>query len=172
MHILDTARLSLRTIEPGDAPFYRKLLNSPTFIAALGDRGVRTLEQARAALAEGPIAMQAALGHSLYLVARRGGRAIGMCGLIKRGTLDGVDLGYAFLPGEHGRGYACEAAQAVLDYAHKKLGISPVLAIVSPENEKSISLLKKIGFKFVTIVHLTPEDSGTHLYQHESSVQP
>ncbi len=167
MRVLATARLFLRAAEAGDAPFYLQLLNDPTFIANLGDRAIRTLAQARAALADGPIAMQAALGHSLYLVERHDGVAIGMCGLIKRETLAGVDLGYGFLEAWRGQGYAREAAGAVLEYAHRQLGLRRVLAIASPQNVKSISLLQNIGFSFVRIVHLSPDDGGTCLYAHE-----
>jgi RimJ/RimL family protein N-acetyltransferase len=167
MRILETPRLLLRTAEAGDAAFYGALLNSPSFIEQLGDRGVHTLEQAERALADGPGAMQARYGHSLYIVCTRNAAPIGMCGLIKREELDGVDLGYAFLPRHHGQGYAREAAAAVRDYAHETLQIQRLLAIVSAKNEKSISVLQKIGFNFVKIVRLRPDDSGTLLYAHD-----
>ena len=171
MLIASTARLTLRTADLDDAPFYLALVNSPPFLRQLGDRGIRTLEDACCALADGPIAMQAALGHSLYIV-EQAGRAIGMCGLIKRDELDGIDLGYAFLPDSQGKGFACEAGKAVLDYANKQLALRPILAIVSPGNEKSISVLQKLGFGFVKIIHLRATDTGTFLYRFESDTSP
>jgi RimJ/RimL family protein N-acetyltransferase len=108
--------------------------------------------------------MQAARGHSLYIV-EHAGRAIGMCGLIQREELDGIDLGYAFLPESQGQGFACEAGQAVLEYANKQLGMRRILAIVSPGNDKSISVLQKLGFSFVKIIHLRATDSGIFLYE-------
>src|SRR5665647_1932 len=118
MHILDTERLRLRTLAPEDAAFYLEVVNDPAFIEYIGDRGIRTLDAARKAIAGGPTAMQAALGHSLCLVELKDDDApIGMCGLIKRDTLPEVDIGYAFLPRFGGKGYATEAAAAVLAYA-------------------------------------------------------
>jgi RimJ/RimL family protein N-acetyltransferase len=164
MRILDTGRLVLRTIALDDAAFYLELINDPAFIEHIGDRGIRTLAGAREAIASGPIAMQAALGHSLYVVELKdGGAPAGMCGLIKRDTLDEVDIGYAFLPQYRGRGYACEAATAVLAYA-PTIGIRRLLAITAPANAGSIALLCKLGLRFQRLAHLTPEDPGTNLY--------
>lgn len=164
MHILDTARLRLRTIEEKDAPFYFNLVNSPPFLANIGDKGVRNLADARAGIAGGPMAMRAALGHSLYLVElKESGVAIGMAGLIKREALDDVDLGYAFLPPYFGLGYGYEAAVAVREHA-RALGLRRLVAITSPENTASNGLLEKIGMRFEKIIHMSPQDSGTRLY--------
>jgi RimJ/RimL family protein N-acetyltransferase len=167
MHILDTERLRLRTLGLDDAPFYLQVVNDPGFIEFIGDRGIRTIDAARKAIAEGPLAMQAALGHSLYLVElKQDGAPIGMCGLIKRETLPEVDIGYAFLPLFGGKGYATEAAAATLAYA-RTIGIRRVLAITSPGNAASNAVLKKIGMRFQELVHLTPEDTGTLLYSYD-----
>ena len=167
MHILDTERLRLRTLAPDDAPFYLEVVNDPAFIEYIGDRGIRTLDAARQAIADGPMAMQAALGHSLCLVElKQDGAPIGMCGLIKRETLPEVDIGYAFLPQFGGKGYATEAAAGVLAYA-PSLGIRRVLAITSPGNAGSNAVLRKIGMRFEEVVHLTPEDPGTLLYSYD-----
>lgn len=165
MVILQTARLSLRTVEEADAPFYLNLLNTREFIENIGDRGIRTLAAARDAIAKGPVAMQAALGHSIYLVELKdSGVAIGMCGLIKRDTLDDVDLGYAFLPPYFGQGYGHEAARAVLEHARGVLRMTRLVAITSPGNIASIALLEKLGMRFERMVHLHSEDTGTRLY--------
>jgi RimJ/RimL family protein N-acetyltransferase len=172
VHILATERLALRTVEPGDAAFYLELVNDPAFVEHIGDRGIHTLEDAEEALVLGPIAMQALRGHSLYVVELKetgvpdGQVPIGMCGLIKRESLDGVDIGYAFLPRYRGQGYACEAGKAVLAYA-PSLGIRRVLAITSPNNIASNYLLRKMGLRFERFVHLVPEDAGTNLYSIE-----
>jgi RimJ/RimL family protein N-acetyltransferase len=167
MHILDTERLRLRTLAPGDAAVYLKVVNVPAFIEFIGDRGIRTEDAARKAIADGPVAMQETLGHSLYLVERKeDGAAIGMCGLIKRETLPDVDIGYAYLPEYGGKGYATEAAAGVLAYA-PGIGIRRLLAITSPGNAASNAVLKKIGMRFDEIVYLTPEDPGTLLYSYD-----
>jgi RimJ/RimL family protein N-acetyltransferase len=165
--ILETARLRLRSATPDDAAFYFDLVNDPAFIEHIGDRGIRTLDQAREALLSGPIAMQETRGHSLYVAElKEGGAAIGMCGLIKRDTLDEIDLGYAYLPAWRGQGYAWEAARAVLDFA-PTLGIRRLLAITSPNNIASNGLLRKLGMRFERFIHLVPEDAGTNLYSIE-----
>jgi RimJ/RimL family protein N-acetyltransferase len=165
--ILATARLRLRTATPGDDAFYLALVNDPAFIEHIGDRGIRTLDEARSALIEGPIAMQQMRGHSLYVVElKHDATPIGMCGLIKRETLDGVDIGYAYLPGYRGQGYACEAGLAVLAHA-PALGLQRVLAITSPNNIASNRLLLKMGLRFERFVHLVPDDPGTNLYSIE-----
>ncbi|MFL6656820.1 MAG: GNAT family N-acetyltransferase [Massilia sp.] len=165
MQILETARLALRTIEITDAPFYLELLNTPDFIAHIGDRGIRTVDAARDAIASGPLAMQAALGHSIYLVALKAtGEAIGMCGLIKRDTLEHVDLGYAYLPRHFGKGYGYEAAAAVVEHARTALKMQRLVAITSPSNLASNGLLEKVGMHFEKIVYLNPNDLGTRLY--------
>jgi hypothetical protein len=148
-----------------DAPFYLNLLNTREFIANIGDRGIRTLAAARETIASGPVAMQAALGHSIYLVELKdSGVAIGMCGLIKRDTLVDVDLGYAFLPPYFGRGYAFEAAAAVVDHARDRLHMRRLVAITSPANAASNALLVKLGMQFEKMVYLSPDDPGTRLY--------
>jgi RimJ/RimL family protein N-acetyltransferase len=164
VHILSTARLRLRTAQPGDGAFYLALLNDPGFIEHIGDRGVRTLDEANQSLLDGPIAMQRERGHSLYVVELcADGTPIGMCGLIKRASLDGVDIGYAYLAAHCRQGYAMEAGLAVLDHA-ATLGLRRVLAITSPDNAASNRLLLKLGMRFEGIVMLAPEDAGTNLY--------
>lgn len=165
MHILDTERLRLRTIEEDDAPFYLSLLNSAPFIANIGDRGIRTLAAARAAIAAGPVAMQRTRGHSIYLVELKAtGEPVGMAGIIKRDTLAEVDLGYGFLPPHFGRGYATEAARALLVHARHTLGLHRLLAITSPGNDASHALLLKIGMRCEGLVKLTADDTGTRVY--------
>ena len=162
--ILATPRLRLRTADRGDADFYLALVNDPGFLEHIGDRGIRTREDAVQALLEGPIAMQDVRGHSLYVVELKdSGAPIGMCGLIKRETLDGVDIGYAYLEPYCGRGYAYEAGMAVLALA-PALGLKRVLAITSPNNLASNRLLRKMGLRFERFVHLVPGDAGSNLY--------
>jgi len=166
-HLLDTARLRLRTLAQGDAAFYLELVNGPAFIDAIGDRGIRTLPAARRAIVDGPMAMHRALGHALCLVElKHDATPIGICGLIKRDTLPGVDIGYAILARYSGQGYATEAAAAVLAHAAAR-GVKRVLAITSPGNAGSNAVLRHIGMRFEKVVHLAPEDPGTLLYAYD-----
>ncbi|MEO7497185.1 MAG: GNAT family N-acetyltransferase [Massilia sp.] len=164
MDIARTARLLLRTVTLDDAPFYLALVNDPQFIAHIGQRHIHSLAASRAALADGPIAMQAKFGHALYTVTLAAdATAVGMCGLIKRGTLPDVDLGYAFLPQFRGQGYAFEAAAAMLAHA-RALGLPRLMAIASPGNLASIGLLRKLGMVFVETRSFEPGDPGTSIY--------
>ena len=148
MTVLQTGRMALRRLTPADAPFIRDLVNEPSWIRFIGDRGVRTEEDARAYLLKGPIAMYERHGFGLWLCeAKATGEALGICGLIKRDTLDDVDLGFAFLPRHWGQGYAHEAAAAVLDYGRAVLELDRIVAITSPDNVPSIRLLEKLGLR-------------------------
>jgi [ribosomal protein S5]-alanine N-acetyltransferase len=144
---LETERLLLRPFALADAPFILRLLNEPSFIEHIADKGVRTLEGAEGYLREGPLASYAAHGHGLWMVAHgETGAPMGMCGLIKRDTLPEVDLGYAFVPEYWGLGFAREAARACLAWGREHLGLTGLLAIVSPGNTRSIGLLEDLGF--------------------------
>lgn len=156
--ILETERLTLRELHDGDAAFVLELLNSPGWIRFIGDRGMRTEDEARDYLAKGPIDMYRRLGFGLYAVLRRGDAApIGMCGLIKRDGLDDVDIGFAFLDQHAGQGYAFEAAQAVMAHGREVLGLQRIVAITSVDNDRSIRLLEKIGLRFEKLIPMKGE---------------
>lgn len=164
MEILKTERLRLRTINEDDAGFYLELLNDPDFIEHIGDRGLRTIEDARRHIADGPVAMQSARGHSLYLVEPLdGGAPLGLSGLIKRDVLEHVDIGYAFLPRARGKGYAFEAARGVVGHA-AGLGIRRLAAITNPANHASIQLLTRLGMRFERLATLAPDQDAVNLY--------
>lgn len=165
MIVTETARLRLRTITADDAAFYYALVNDPTWLEFIGDKGIRTVEQARTAIIDGPVAMQARHGHSLYVMERKeDGLALGLCGLIRRDSLPDVDIGYAIRPAYFGQGYTCEAAQAVLALARGPLGIRRVLGITDPGNTSSIALLHKLGLRFVEMKVLPPGARPTNIY--------
>lgn len=163
--VLETERLVLRQFAAQDIEFILELLNEPSFIRNIGDRGVRTIEGANAYIQNGPAASYAKNGFGLYLVKlRETDQSIGMCGLIKRDTLEDVDIGYAFLPKFWSKGYAVEATQAVKEYAKNRIGLSRLVAIVDPQNEASIRVLEKIGLKFEKMVRLSEDDIELKLF--------
>lgn len=148
-NVITTKRLFLREFVPADAPFILELLNDPGWLRFIGDRGLRTVEQAAEYIANVPAKMYARLGFGLWLVGlREGGEPVGMCGLLKRDTLEHVDLGFALLERHRGRGYAQEAAVACLDYGRQVLGLSRMVAITSPGNDDSAKLLERLGFRY------------------------
>jgi RimJ/RimL family protein N-acetyltransferase len=165
LNILETERLLLRQFYAEDAEFILELVNEPSFIQNIGDRGVRTFDDARAYILNGPVASYAKNGFGLYLVAlKKTGESMGMCGLIKRETLEDVDIGYAFLPKFWGKGYAVEAARAVRDFAKDVIGLKRIVAITDPANEGSIRVLEKIGLRFERMVRLSADDIELKLF--------
>lgn len=145
---LQTDRLLLEHFSFEDCEFILRLLNEPSFIENIGDKGVRDLEGARAYLRDGPMASYVANGFGLFRVGlKESGDCIGMCGLISREILDDVDIGYGFLPEFWGQGYAFESAAAVMRYGREQLGFKRIVAVVSPGNTSSVKLLQKLGMR-------------------------
>jgi len=157
MLIKETERLTIRPFELGDCDFVIRLLNEPSFIENIADKGVRNREQAAGYLHDGPLKAYREHGHGLYLVAlRESGQPIGMCGLIQRDCFQEVDLGYAYLAAFHGQGYARESGRAVLEYGAQVLGLKTVIAIVLPANRPSTTLLERLGFTRTDTVTMPP----------------
>jgi RimJ/RimL family protein N-acetyltransferase len=165
MPVLRTARLSLRHFDRADAPFIFELLNEPSWLQHIGDKGIKTLRDAERYIQDGPVTMYTRLGFGLYLVELTGsGESVGMCGLIKRDTLEHVDLGFAFLSRFWGNGYACESAAAVVSYAKMRLGIDRIVAITAPTNQTSSKLLLKLGFTLERSITATGGGQELMLY--------
>lgn len=162
MIVAETPRLIVRHFVKADADFFMRLLNEPSFIQNIADKGVRTTADAINYLSNGPIASYAEFGFGLNIVELKGSAvAIGMCGLLKRENLDDPDIGYAFLPEYWSKGYATESVGCVLNSAKQTFGLQRVLAITKVENRGSIRLLEKSGFKYREMVQLyegEPED--------------
>ncbi|MDQ3800246.1 MAG: GNAT family N-acetyltransferase [Acidobacteriota bacterium] len=155
MKIIETERLLLREITGDDAEFILELLNEPGWIRNIGDRGVRTIDGARAYIADRLSASYERFGFGLYLVElKESGAPAGLCGLVKRDSLEDVDIGFAFLERFWSKGYAFESASAVMDYAQSVLGLKRIAAIVSPGNQGSIKVLEKIGLHFERMIRM------------------
>jgi [ribosomal protein S5]-alanine N-acetyltransferase len=162
---LETPRLALSRLEPGDAPFVVALLNQPSFIANIGDRGVRSIEDAHRYLREGPMDMYEKHGFGLWRVVRKSdSTTVGMCGLLKRDNLPEVDIGYALLPEYWGAGFAFEAAEATLRHAAGKFGLKRVIAVVSQGNTASINLLEKLEFRYERLFAMRSDEPEVRLY--------
>lgn len=141
-----------------------ELLNEPSFVRNIGDRGVRTLADARRYISDGPVASYERFDFGLYLVElKETGVPTGICGLLKRDSLPDVDIGFAFLPRQWSRGYAFESA-AVMKYARDILELKRVVAITDPDNEASIRVLHRIGLKFDRLIKLSEADIELKLF--------
>jgi RimJ/RimL family protein N-acetyltransferase len=164
----ETDRLRLRRLSVDDVEFILRLLNEPSFIQNIGDRGVHTLDDARGYIVKGPITSYEKFGFGLWMVETKSPVApIGICGLLKRDALEDVDIGYALLPEFWSQGYALEAASAVVLYAREKFGLKRVAAVTNPDNQSSIRLLEKMGFKYERMVRLSEDSAEIKLFATE-----
>ncbi len=163
--VLETPRLLLRPVTLDDADLMLAIWNDPAFIRFVGDRGVRTLGEAKDAMTEGVLRLFDEFGYGPFCVVQKSGaERIGICGLFRREILDDPDIGFALLPPYRGSGYAPEAAHAVVVHAREDLGIKTLAAIVSPENGASIALLEKLGLSFERGITMPGEDEEISLY--------
>ena len=170
MIIIETERLALRHATLDDAEFILRLLNEPSFLRFIGDRGVRTLDDARRYIADRFIASYERNNFGLWIVERRASPgAIGISGLVKRDTLPDPDIGFAFLPEFWSKGYAFESAAAVKEHALGTLGLPRLLAITNDDNAGSIRIVEKIGLAFVRMIALSPGDAEVRLFALEGA---
>ncbi len=164
--VISTARLDLRELTVRDAPFVLELLNDPTFLRYIGDRGVRNLDEAHRYIVKGMLQSYERHGFGLWMVELRDDarRPIGLCGLVAREGLPLPDIGFALLPRWWSQGYAHEAATAVMAHARQALGLQRVLAIASPQNASSVRLLRKLGFAYERDVQMPGEAQPAALF--------
>lgn len=160
-----TDRLALRWLTHDDASLMLTIWNDPDFLRHVGDRGIRTLDDAATALAEGPMKLYSEYGYGPYRMGLRDcDTPVGICGLFRRDFLDAPDIGFALLPGYRSQGFATEAARVVVDYAGNGLGLRRLTAIVSPGNSASIVLIEKLGLRFEKMIIVPGDDDAVRLY--------
>lgn len=165
MKILETKRLILQKVSLEDVGVILELLNEPSFIQNIGDRGIRTLDDARGYIADRLIASYEKYGFGMYLViVKDTGASAGLCGLVQRDGLEDVDIGFAFLPRHWSKGYATEAALAVKEHAKDTIELKRLVAITDPNNQGSIRVLEKIGLEFEKVVRLSEDDIELKLF--------
>lgn len=172
MIILETERLILRHLSPEtDAEFILQLLNEPSFLRYIGDKNVRTLEDARLYILNGPVKSYEQNGFGLYRVElKENGAPIGISGLVKRDSLPDPDIGFAFLPDYWNNGYAFESAVAVMGYARETLRLKRILAITTPDNDASAKLLRKMGLRFDRMISLSQDAPEVRLFTSDGGV--
>ena len=148
MVLIETKRLRLREYTIEDAPFSYELMNSEGWLKYIGDRNIKTIPDAVAYIEKYYLPSYELNGHGAYIVIlKESGKPIGTCGLYKREDLKHPDVGFSFLTEYIGKGFAFEAAQAVLKFANDSLNIKTILGFTLPTNKDSIKLLQKLGLK-------------------------
>lgn len=167
-YLIDTERLGIRKFNEQDAGFIFDLLNSPGWLQFIGNRNIKTLEDARLYIINAPLFSYLKFGFGPYLVELKDTHTpIGMCSLIKRDSLEDVDLGFAFMPKYMKQGYAYEASSAVVQYARHELGIQKLAAITNTDNIASMHLLGKLGFQFLNNIKLPDEDEELFFFSYQ-----
>jgi RimJ/RimL family protein N-acetyltransferase len=160
--------LTLRWLSVDDAAFIVVLLNDPCWLRFIGDKGVRTEDDARRYILNGPVKMYGEYGFGLYLTELNdGGVPIGLCGLIRRDGLADIDVGFAFLPEYRKSGYALESAAAVIAHGENVLRLTRIVAITAPANRDSVRLLEKLGLRFERSLQLPNDAEEISLYARE-----
>lgn len=188
MEILETKRLILREMDENDDGFIFNLLNQPSFIKYIGNRNVHSVERAREIIRERYLPSYRDYGYGLWAVELKiqdsefniqdsetrnpkseiRNEVIGMCGFVRRNGLPYPDIGFAFLPEFEGKGCAFEAARATMRYGWENLNLKRVLAITTLDNESSIRLLRKLGFKDDGLIILPEATEELRLFSAEA----
>jgi [ribosomal protein S5]-alanine N-acetyltransferase len=164
VQVFETERLIVRWLDVSDQDFILRLLNEPGWLKYIGDKGVRSLEDAENYILSGPRSMYERLGFGLFVAEIIETRLpIGLCGLIKRDGLEDVDIGFAFLEAHQSKGYAYEAANGTMEYA-RKLGMNRIVAITTKDNASSSKLLEKLGMLLAGYVTLPNDTEELKLY--------
>ena len=164
--LLETARLRLRDMSLEDATFLHELMNEPEFITNVADRGIRSTSDAETYIAKKILPSYARHGFGFYTVELKETRAsVGICGLIKRDSLEDVDIGFATLRRYSGKGYTYEAAAALFIYGHEAFGLERIIGLTSPANTVSIHLLQKLGLKYERMVQLPEFERPSMLFR-------
>ncbi len=161
---IETERLQLTPFTLDDVFFIIDLLNSEGWLRYIGDRNVKSVEQATNYLLKGPLASYDRWGFGLSKVSLKDGTPIGMCGLLQREQLPAPDIGFALLPAYAGTGYGYEISSSVIAYSKQTKLTDKLLAITLPENQPSIKLLGKLGFVYDGEIKLFPHNEKLSLY--------
>lgn len=164
----ETERLTLKPANENDAEFIFELLNSPSWIQYIGDRNVRSVEEAKDYINKRMKPQLERLGFSNYIVSKKEDNVkIGTCGLYDREGIDGVDIGFAFLPQYEKKGYAYEAAQKLMKEAKDSFGLKSVSGFTTKDNYSSQKLLEKLGLKAEGKIRIPNDDEELLLYKIE-----
>ena len=165
MQAVETARLRLRMITPHDTAFIQRLYSSEDFLRYIGDKEITDTDKAVEYIENNILKMHQEKGVCLLVVEiKDSSTPIGVCGLIKRDTLESHDIGYGFVPEVYGQGFALEAAQAIIEQAKHNADIDHLVAITTSDNIRSIALLTKLGFVFERVEDVISESVNLNLY--------
>jgi RimJ/RimL family protein N-acetyltransferase len=167
MIIAETERLIISKVNLQDAPFFLELMNTPHWLKYIGDRNIKTEQDAEEHLKKGILKSYKDYGFGFYklLLKEENNKIIGISGLVKREQLEDIDIGFGFLPEYEGKGFGYEAAVEIMNLAEHTLKFKRVLAITNPINKNSIKLLKKLGLTYKKNINPFNEDKELSLFE-------
>ena len=164
----ETERLILEPVSESDSEFIFELLNTPKWLKYIGDRNIKTVEDAKDYIKKKMIPQLERLGYSNYtLIRKQDNQKIGTCGLYDREGLDGIDIGFAFLPEYEKKGFAFESSNKLKEVAFSEFDIKIISAITTKDNVSSQKLLEKLGLKFIKTTKIPNDDEELLLYKIE-----
>lgn len=165
--ILETERLVLRELDAvADAPFLLGLLNEPAFLRYVGDRGVRSVDDASEYIRSRILPSYGTNGFGFYVVQlKANGEPVGICGLARRDGMKDVDVGFSTAAPHWQRGYGFEAASALMAHGRAVHGLERIVAVADPENAASVALLQKLGLRFSRMIRLPGQERDTGLFE-------
>lgn len=163
--MIETERVLLQEVTSEDKSFLFELMNTASWIQYIGDRNIRTVEDAEEYIEKNIRKAYQEYGLGMYkMVSKENDKPMGLCGLLKRDYLNSIDIGFAILPEYEGKGYTYEAAKAVRDFGFNTLKTEKIAGITMEENVKSRKLLEKLGLKYVGMVRTSPDTEEIMLY--------
>lgn len=162
-----TKRLHVRPITTEDAPFILKLMNTPKWIQFIGDRKVKTVEDAEIYIKEKALTQFEKYGYGNNIIIRKEDDiALGTCGIHHRENKKIPDIGFALLPQYEGKGYAFEAASELTHVAQQDYGLTELSGYTLEENAASRKLLERLGFSLRGVGNLpNSDDELLHYYR-------
>ena len=164
----ETERLILQPTLEEDAAFILELLNTPKWLKYIGERNVKTIEAAKDYIVQKMKPQLIKIGYGNYTLIRKSDHAkVGTCGLYDRDGLEGLDIGFAFLPEFEKKGYAFEAADKLKNVAFNEFGITRISAITAKDNFASQKLLEKLGLVLLGTTTIPNDDEELFLYRIE-----
>lgn len=166
MKIFETERLILKPADTGDLDFFLKLYNMPSFIKNIGDRKLKTKEDAETYITKRFLPQFQKLGFGNYVVIlKEDGSKIGAVGIFERDGLDVLDIGFSFFEKYGGKGYAYESASRLKDAAALDFGVKKLSAITTTDNFSSQKLIEKLGLKFQKMVRIPDDEKELRYYE-------
>lgn len=171
-NIIETERLLLKPMSTDDSQLIFELYNSPNFIRFIGDRNIKTVDDAENYIKNKFLPQIEKLGYGNYLISRKeDGKKIGSVGIFERDGLDVHDIGFSFLPEFEGKGYGYESASKLMEVGFKEFGLKKISAITTKENISSQKLIEKLGLKFQKMVSLPNDEEELRYYEIEKSAE-